>query len=168
MKSIYKALADFQQECPVIHEGTKGYSYTYADLTTIFGVINPILAKNNLGFTQLINDNCVESRLFHTESGEVLKSVTTIPRDVTLKGMNEFQVMGSAITYIRRYALSAMLGIVTDKDADATGKQVKQNLLANTPKFKEVKGFLDTGNFTIAQVETKYILTPEVKSLLTK
>ena len=33
--------------------------------------------------------------------------------------MNEFQVLGSAITYIRRYALSSMLGLVTDKDTDA-------------------------------------------------
>ena len=36
MKSIYKALADFQQECPIIHKGTKGYGYTYADLPAIF------------------------------------------------------------------------------------------------------------------------------------
>jgi hypothetical protein len=28
---IFKALADFQQECPVIHKGTTGYGYTYAD-----------------------------------------------------------------------------------------------------------------------------------------
>lgn len=40
--------------------------------------------------------------------------------------MNEFQVLGSAITYIRRYALSSILGIVTDKDTDASGDQVKK------------------------------------------
>ena len=51
MKSIYKALADFQQECPVVHKGTKGYGYSYADLPAIFGVINPLLQKNGLGFT---------------------------------------------------------------------------------------------------------------------
>ena len=37
--------------------------------------------------------------------------------------MNDFQVYGSAITYFRRYALSSILGIVTDKDIDAHGKQ---------------------------------------------
>jgi hypothetical protein len=39
--------------------------------------------------------------------------------------MNDFQVLGSAITYMRRYQLSAMLGLVTDKDTDAGGEQVK-------------------------------------------
>lgn len=47
-----------------------------------------------------------------------------MPSDVELKGMNKFQVDGSKITYYRRYALSSMLGIVTDKDTDAGGKPV--------------------------------------------
>ena len=47
---LYKALAGFQQECPVIHQGTKGYGYTYASLTEILSIINPIMKKHNLGF----------------------------------------------------------------------------------------------------------------------
>lgn len=136
MKSIYKALADFQQECPVVHKGTKGYGYSYADLPAIFDVINPLLKKNGLGFTQLIQDSAIESVLFHAESGETIKSMTSIPNDVTLKGMNEFQVLGSAITYIRRYALSSMLGIVTDKDTDASGESLKKKV---TPKVAPKK-----------------------------
>ena len=48
--------------------------------------------------------------------------------------MNDFQVLGSAITYIRRYALSSMLGIVTDKDTDASGEQVIQTESKPTAK----------------------------------
>ena len=40
--------------------------------------------------------------------------------------MNDFQVLGSAITYIKRYALSSLLGLVTDKDTDASGEQVSK------------------------------------------
>lgn len=40
--------------------------------------------------------------------------------------MNDFQVLGSAITYLRRYAISAILGLVTDKDTDASGEQVEK------------------------------------------
>ena len=36
MTNIYKALANFQQECPTIHTGTKGYGYSYADLPKYF------------------------------------------------------------------------------------------------------------------------------------
>ena len=68
MKNLFKALAAFQQEVPAIHEGTKGYGYTYSDLKTIFKVINPIMAKHNLGFTQLVGDGEIKTIIFHTES----------------------------------------------------------------------------------------------------
>ncbi len=134
-KNIYKALAKFQQEVPVIHKGTKGYGYSYADLPAIFEVINPLLSKHGLGFTQLLGDAQITTVLFHFASGEEIESTMTIPDNVQLKGMNDFQVMGSAITYYRRYSLSAMLGLVTDKDVDAGGEQVTTPSQA-TPKPK--------------------------------
>lgn len=121
MKNLFKALAEFQQEVPVIHKGTEGYGYSYADLTAIFGVINPLLKKHGLGFTQEMQGTYLNTTIFHVESGEFRESTAEIPQNVTLAKMNPFQVMGSAITYIRRYALSAALGLVTDKDTDAAG-----------------------------------------------
>jgi len=131
MNKLFKALAEFQQEVPVIHKGTQGYGYSYSDLPEIFKVINPLLKKHGLGFSQPIMGDCVKTILFHVESGEVLESLTEIPKGVQLKGMNDFQVLGSAITYIRRYAISSILGIITDKDTDAGGQQT------STPKAKE-------------------------------
>jgi hypothetical protein len=165
--NIYKALATFQQECPVIHKGTSGYGYSYADLPTIFSIINPILQSNGLGFTQLIQDGAIETILFHTESGQTIKSVTSIPENVSLKGMNEYQVLGSAITYIRRYALSSLLGIVTDKDTDAaTPKQIRKPVLnAATPAFEKALKFVREGG-SIKAIESKYSLGTEVKALL--
>ncbi len=124
-QSLFKSLAAFQQEVPVIHKETKGYGYSYADLPTIFDKINPLLAKHNLGFTQPIMGNCVKTIIFQIETGETIESLTEIPHGVQLKGMNDFQVLGSAITYIRRYALSSILGLVTDKDTGAHGEQEK-------------------------------------------
>lgn len=125
MKNLFKAIAEFQQEVPVIHKGTSGYGYSYADLPAIFEKINPLMKKHGLGFTQLLNDENLETHIFHIESGESITSSVTIPQGVQLKGMNDFQVLGSAITYLRRYALSAALGLVTDKDTDASGSQVE-------------------------------------------
>lgn len=128
MKNLYKAIADFQQEVPVIFKETEGYGYKYADLPKIFEVINPLLKKHKLGFIQMIDGTDVVTKVFHTESGEEIESRTAIPQGVQLKGMNDFQVLGSAITYIRRYAISSMLGLVTDKDNDASGEQVKSKV----------------------------------------
>ena len=124
MKNIYKALANFQQEVPVILKDTSGFNYKYADLPAIFEVINPIMKKNGLGFYQAVNDNKIKTVIFHIESGETIESETNIPQGVQLNKMNDFQVLGSAITYIKRYALSSLLGLVTDKDTDASGEQV--------------------------------------------
>ncbi len=136
-KEILKAIANFQQEVPVIHKGTSGYGYTYADLPAIFETINPLLKKHGLGFYQAVtlisqderfsNAQVIKTVVFHTESGETIESYTAIPQDVELAKMNKFQVLGSAITYIRRYALSSLLGLVTDKDTDASGETITTN-----------------------------------------
>src|SRR5690606_30438486 len=138
MKNLFRSLAAFQQEVPVIHKGTSGYGYSYADLPTIFPVINPLLQKNGLGFTQEIEGTTLKTTIFHIESGEFRESSAEIPQNVSLAKMNEFQVLGSAITYIRRYALSSALGLVTDKDTDAAGEQKKPKELDAT-QIKAVK-----------------------------
>jgi hypothetical protein len=169
-QSLFKSLAAFQQEVPVIHKETKGYGYSYADLPTIFDKINPLLAKHNLGFTQPIMGNCVKTIIFQTETGETIESLTEIPQGVQLKGMNDFQVLGSAITYIRRYALSSILGLVTDKDTDAAGEQTKPSkpiLKADTEHFGKAVEYLMKGG-SIDAIKAKYELSNEVEVKLLK
>lgn len=126
MKELYKALAEFQQDVPIILKDTQGYGYKYADWATILTEIKPFLKKHGLGFTQPLQGTCVKTIIFHIKSGETLETEAEIPQGVSLKGMNDFQVLGSAVTYIRRYMLSSALGLVTDKDTDAGGEQEKK------------------------------------------
>ena len=136
MKELYKALADFQQECPTIAkageakvqtQSGKDYSYRYADLPSIVELINPLMKKHKLGFIQPLRytDGIrkVATIIFHTETGNSIESEIDIP-EVVFKGMNDYQSLGSGITYLRRYSLSSALGIVTDEDTDAQGEQV--------------------------------------------
>ena len=162
--SLFKALATFQQEVPVIHKGTEGYGYSYADLTAIFEVINPLLKKHGLGFCQLIQGAQLETVIFHVESGELITSLTDIPQGVSLAKMNDFQVLGSAITYLRRYALSAALGLVTDKDTDAGGEQTKAAkpqvnwLNPNTESWAGAVKFLADGG-KMSDIKKKYAIS---------
>jgi hypothetical protein len=129
MKNLWKALAEFQQEVPVIHKATKGYGYQYADLPAIFNVINPLLKKHGLGFTQLTTNkegiDYLCTIIFHCESGENIESYLRLMPDVELKGQNIFQSYGSQLTYFRRYGISQALGLVTDIDNDAAGETKK-------------------------------------------
>lgn len=171
MKNLFKALADFQQEVPVIHKGTQGYGYSYADLPKIFEVINPLLKKHGLGFTQLIEEQSIITVLFHVESGERLDSKTIIPQGVQLKGMNDFQVLGSAITYLRRYALSSILGIVTDKDVDAAGEQVKKEVKKpkiDNERFEKALSAVKNGNFELSDLILKFDLDESQLQIVSK
>lgn len=126
MKELYKALAAFQQEVPNIYKNASGYNYKFADLGEINEVIKPLLKKHGLGYVQPLSGTSVKTIIYHIESGETLESTVEIPQGVELKGQNTFQVMGSAITYLRRYSLSSALGLITDEDADAAGEQIKE------------------------------------------
>ena len=166
MKNLFKALAEFQQEVPVIHKGTQGYGYSYADLPKIFEVINPLLQKHGLGFAQPIDGNELTTVLFHVESGETLESKTIIPL-VQLKGMNDYQSFGSGITYYRRYCLSSMLGLVTDKDIDASGEQTGKKLPTLTDeRFQNALQSIADGKMTADKLKTMFTLTEKQLSCL--
>ena len=90
MKKLLKALSEFQNEVPTIHEETKGFNYTYSNLNSIFKVIKPLLKKHGLGFYQNLDNRNLVTTVYHVESGEQIQSSSAIP-EVTLKGMNDFQ-----------------------------------------------------------------------------
>lgn len=148
MKNIIKAIADFQQDCPVILKDTSGYGYKYADLTQIDSVIKPLLKKHGLMYIQPLQNGSILTQVYHIESGEMIESLCTIPFEsiryepviiettkngITEKktkhiiagfeGMNTAQAYGSLITYFRRYTISSLLGLITDKDTDGTGEK---------------------------------------------
>jgi len=172
MKNLFKSLAAFQQEVPVIHKGTQGFGYSYADLPAIFEKINPLLAKHGLGFTQLLNSkegsNYIVTVIFHVETGESIESQTIIPQ-VTLKGMNDYQSFGSGVTYFRRYALSSALGLVTDKDTDASGEQVKHELKKPSIDQKRLGKALEAiagGKYTKEELLSNFSLTDDQLTLI--
>jgi hypothetical protein len=66
----------------------------------------------------------------HT-SGQWIESSMTLP--LNLENKNIAQSAGSIITYLRRYSLSAMLGIYADEDTDGE-KQTQQKVPVYTTK----------------------------------
>lgn len=87
MKNLYKALADFQKEVPVILKETSGHNYKYADLPAIDEVIKPLLEKHGLGVVQPLSYietsekpvPAITTMIFHVESGERTESVHPLP-----------------------------------------------------------------------------------------
>lgn len=165
---IFQSLAAFQSECPNIHKTTQGYGYKFADLPTILGIINPLLRKYNLAITQPLGGTTVKTILFHTETGETIESEIEIPQGIQLKGQNDFQVLGSAISYLRRYSISSLLNIVVDNDTDVAGEQVTKLPAIKDSDFVRLVGAINAQKtdkegklIDLAWAKAKYTLTAE-------
>ncbi len=173
MKNLFKALAEFQQEVPVIFKGSTAgqgnFAYQYTDLPAIFKAINPLLKKNGLGFSQITEfkdgHDYLVTIVFHIESGETLETRTRLMPDVELKGQNVFQSYGSQLTYFRRYGISQILGLVTDKDTDAQGEQVKKKPTISTDRFEKALIAIQEGKAKVSDLD-KFELSEVQQSAL--
>lgn len=160
---LLKALAQFQYECPIIHKSTKGYGYSYADLPTIIEKISPLLKKHELGFTQLINGNSIITVVFHFPSGQTIESTSDLFVGLDFKGMNQLQVYGSQLSYMRRYALTSILGIVSDSDTDGQGqpkKKAEKTVIKtlNDQQFIRAISAVQAGTLEAEKLKADYIL----------
>lgn len=125
-----KDFINAQSEILTLPKDKKGYGYTYTNFDTVVKTVKPILKKYHLGFCQLLDSkengkNGITTILFH-ESGESFQSWFELPA-VVLGKANNAQNIGASISYIRRYALCAILGCSSDEDTDGmTGSQQEQ------------------------------------------
>ena len=125
--SLAKALSLAQGEMkPAAMNATNPFlKNRYADLGSIIEAARPVMTKNGLTFTQLVyRDETgigVETVLMHA-SGEWISSRLSVEVGEE-RGKSTAQVAGSVITYLRRYALAAILGIYADEDTDGNGHE---------------------------------------------
>ena len=124
---VTKALVAVQAKLlPVVKAKTANaikYSYDYADLADVWAGCRTLLAENNLAVSQLgaIQDgNMLLTTLLLHVSGEWLSSTLRVNAP-----SGDPQAVGSALTYARRYALAAIVGVVVegeDDDAESAAK----------------------------------------------
>lgn len=99
----------------------------YADLSSVWAACRKPLTDNGLSVVQMPVDaptpGCVAltTLLLHI-SGEYISSTVSAPLT-----KQDAQGIGSALTYLRRYALSAIIGVVADDDDDGNAASPRQN-----------------------------------------
>lgn len=94
----------------------------YATLSSIIESARGPLSTNGLAFSQILSQGSsglvLETILMHS-SGQWLQSEMLVDATAANKGVNQAQALGSALTYYKRYALAALLGIsVAEEDDD--------------------------------------------------
>ncbi len=114
----------------------------YADLITIWNHVQETLTANGLFIIQTgepsqLGTLNLTTTIMH-KSGQWIGGTITFSL-----AKNDPQATGSAITYARRYGLSAILGLMTDKDDDGEGamNRKKQTGTGAVPAVKQDDDF---------------------------
>ena len=134
---LAKALLNVQRIVqPIARDAENPFTKSwYASLNSIMDACRGTLIENGIWLCQYpvpveqLNSLGLVNKLTHAESGQWQSSLAVVPLPKA-----DPQGMGSAMTYARRYALTAMLGMVTEDD-DGEGARLAENrhLARNCP-----------------------------------
>lgn len=165
-KLLTAALIEFHRsEVSVPKSATNPFFKSkYADLWTIKAACDPVLSGLGLVVTQFpgtseMSGSTLITRLAHL-SGEFMEAETPL-----LLTKDDPQAQGSAITYMRRYAYSAILGIVADPDDDGNAASVpraKRVIESTTPAVSTPSNVDNAGYETVNGDQIPKLMTEDI------
>lgn len=159
IKAISAALCKVHAEVsnPGFDAKNPHFKSKYASLASVRAAVLPILSANDLCVTQLLcnsenGDPACETVILH-KSGEFISQTFSIPSEK--KNAHGY---GSAITYLRRYSLQAVCGVVGDDDDDGNATVVQpteviSRVRASLKGCKSKKDVQELGLNEIANIE---------------
>lgn len=175
--NIGKALLLFHTKVGSIKRDANNpfFKKTYASLSNILENIQIPLAESGITFSQFpTGENGLTTILIHAESGEYMMGeyvMTPIKADPQSKG--------SAITYQRRYALCAVLGLNIEEDDDGNGASGKKQdgkqdapptelpwLNEGSKEFKGAVEKMKAGTSSIAALKKFFRISKETEQKL--
>jgi len=144
---VYKSLMTLQGLIQVVSFDATNphYKNKYASFAGIVKAIAPHMQIAGLCFTQTISDLILTTRIICAADGSEIVSTLALP----VSGNATAQGIGAAITYTKRYALCAILGIVGDDEDDGN----TANITNNEAKDLEIKNL--QGEITVLKTAAK-------------
>jgi hypothetical protein len=126
-KNLASALLAVQRDAPSLQRDgiNPHFKSKYVSLDSLMSQVLPVLNKHDLVLLQqpTVHEGqpALRTRILHAPSGEAEEDTMLL-----VLGKQDPQGQGSALTYARRYALMAMLGLVADEDDDANAAMPKR------------------------------------------
>jgi hypothetical protein len=170
IKNIAAAIATFHIHCGKVAKSADNpfFKSKYAPLPEILEAIAEPLKQAKLSFAQFPDGDSLTTILMHPESGEWMEASYAMH-----PVKSDPQAVGSAITYARRYALGAILGLNIDEDDDGNKASApapqtddKPWLNEGTEAFTKAREFVKGGG-SMADVQKKYKVSKKVQEALT-
>lgn len=118
INELAKALAEAQGEMhnPAFDAKNPHFKSAYASLASVRNTVLPVLSKHGLSIIQMpvnVEGNPAVSTMLLHASGQFVEDTFTMPAD-----KQNAHGYCSALTYLRRYSLMAVAGVVGDDDDD--------------------------------------------------
>lgn len=114
--NVYQAVSEIQANPPALIKDGRGQYGSYLTLGNLFDAIIPMLAERDVTLVQVVSQvdgaPALTTNLIDSEGTAIGGTMLLMSEALSP------QKQGSAITYARRYALCAILGIVPDDDDD--------------------------------------------------
>ena len=145
------------------------YSFRYADLQEILAKTMPALSANGLALIQTVEQAQAGSTLFcrlvHAAGGEISSSISLpSPRD-----LGDPKAFGAAITYLRRYLVTSMLGVAADDDLDEDSTPAGEGPNGENPAAETTKaGAQEPRAKPASEVKDRLVTVGEAKFLANK
>lgn len=139
LNELFGALAKAQSEMKPAQKGSENpyFKSRYADLEEVVNSSRPALTKNGLAVLQQVKLNADGQSILHSilghSSGQFIESRMRIVPPKT-----DIQSFGSYLTFLRRYAYAALIGVVTgehDDDGEVAMVEARQ-IIAKGPSNK--------------------------------
>lgn len=163
---LYEALAKAQGEMANAPRTKKSHYGMYADLATVRDVTRAALSKNGLCVVQSVvpygddGETAVATTLGHS-SGQWIRSCIPIKANLTP------QQLAANVTYARRIAMSAIVGIAADDDDD--GEEAEKNhVAASAMKWVELVNRAEKKLKTLKTDEERKPILAHVATLAAK
>jgi hypothetical protein len=145
IENLAAALSKAQAVIENVSKDKKGFNYKYADLASCLTAVKKPFADNGLSVSQLVSQDMNGKQILITllihESGQWLKSIFAV-ENVVMKQCNSLQQLGAGLTYARRYAFSAIVGL-SQEDDDAQSIRKGNSLQEKDEDLTVVKEFMD-------------------------
>lgn len=156
---LHAALAAAQGEFPAIVKDKKvqgrSYAFSYASLDTILDAVRPALVKHGLAVSQTFRGDELVTLLLH-KGGWSVESVLLVGQ-----AGGAWQEFGKAVTYARRYALTAILGVAAEDDDDDPGERKPQ---ATTPGSRPINN--DQRRLLFQRAKEAGVIQPRLKEII--
>ncbi len=118
---------ELSREVEVVMKSGGKYRFKYAPLDELIEKTRPVMAANGLALSQLVGAEGITTILMHA-SGEWIKETLPFPQ------AGSAQDVGAAITYRKRYAYSAILGITAELDDDGGREGMTSKTTREAPR----------------------------------